>query len=257
MPGRADLIYGGLPGEGEGLDLLGVGAHPDDVEIGAGATLALHGRRGYSTGLLDLTSGELSSNGTVTQRLREAAHSAEILGARFRAVLGFKDGQLYDEPSLVEGLVHFLRAVRPAVVLLPHERDRHPDHADAARLVRAALFKAKLRRYLPDSSPHKVSGVFSYAVNSRNSPDLLLAVTPQIHELKMRALQAYHSQFESAVGERVATPLTQNYLGGIEARGRYWGWLAGCEFAEGFWTDETPVCSDLVLWSRRAAGEEV
>ena len=116
------------------VDILAFGPHPDDIEIGAGATIAKAVRQGQAVGLCDLTRGELGSNGTVEERLAEAGAAAETLGATWRENLGWPDGAIGGDDQLRDA-VELLRRSRPATVLIPYWDDRHPDHVAASRLL--------------------------------------------------------------------------------------------------------------------------
>ena len=124
---------GGVPAEQASLDLLCIAPHPDDAELGMGAVLAQESARGLGVGILDLSRGELASNGTPEQRLQESAEAARILGLRWRGNLGLRDRAL-EGPNAQEALITALRVLRPVALFIPHPRDPHPDHGAAHRL---------------------------------------------------------------------------------------------------------------------------
>jgi LmbE family N-acetylglucosaminyl deacetylase len=135
------------------LDLLAFGAHPDDIEIGMAASVALHVARGLRVGLCDLTRGELGSNGTPEERVAEAEAARVVLGAVARENLALPDGGLRPHDAAQLRIVaDCIRRWRPRTIAVPYWRDRHPDHVDASHLVTRAAFKSGLRRYA--SSPH-------------------------------------------------------------------------------------------------------
>src|SRR5690606_23509317 len=127
------------------VDLLAFGAHPDDVEIGAGGILAKHAQAGRRTVICDLTEAELSSNGTVEIRREEARRAGEILGLASRINLGFPDRGLGGREQ-IEAMARVIRRLRPRVVLAPYPKDRHPDHVAAGRMVKEAVFDAGIRK---------------------------------------------------------------------------------------------------------------
>src|SRR5215207_8842934 len=129
------------------VELLVFGPHPDDIEIGFGGAVALHAARGFRVGLCDLTRGELSSNGTVDERLAEAEAARAVLGAEWRVNLGWPDGGVYETPDHVDDVVRLVRACRPEVVAIPYWKDRHPDHRAASETLSRAVFKSGLRRF--------------------------------------------------------------------------------------------------------------
>ncbi|MEW6547493.1 MAG: bacillithiol biosynthesis deacetylase BshB1 [Bacillota bacterium] len=232
------------------IDLLAIAPHPDDAEIGAGATLALHARRGYRVGILDLSRGELGTNGTAEERLAEAQEAARVLGLAWRGNLGLADRGLQPEPQRVTELALMLRRLRPRVVLLPSPSDAHPDHRAAGILAREALMSAGLPRWDPTTPSHRAQRVLYYFVDPPVAPSLLVDVSGYL-EVKMRALRCHASQFLPGPG-RVPTVLNDgHYLVRVEAQARYLGAMMGREAAEAFSAAELPLFSDLVAWSLR------
>ena len=146
------------------VDLLAFGPHPDDIEIGIGGVVAKAARSGRRVGLCDLTRGELGSNGTVDERLVEAAAAADLLGAEWRQNLEWPDGEI-GGPDQIRSAVECLRRSRPATVLVPHWEDRHPDHVAASHLLTQAVFKSGLRRFAAAGEPWRPDGVCYYFVN--------------------------------------------------------------------------------------------
>jgi len=214
------------------VDMLAFGAHPDDVEIGMAATIAKHAQAGIRFGVCDLTFAEMSSNGTVELRQREAAEASRAMGLAHRSCLGLPDRGLTGSPEQIEAIVREIRKLRPRVVFAPYWNDRHPDHNAASRLVEEAVFNAKLRRYLPELEPVQVEQIYFYYINDVAEVDLIVNVSDW-YEAKRRALSAYRSQFERGP-DSVATPLNQRYVENVEARDRLLGGQRGWLFAEGF-----------------------
>lgn len=219
-------VYAAAP-----VDILAIGPHPDDVELGAGGTLAVHARRGLRVAILDLSRGELASNGTPAGRLEEAARAAAILGVAARYNLGLPDGGLGPEPGQVGALARALRAFRPRLVLMPFAPDRNPDHGGAALLIERALFAAGLRRYEAELPPHRVELAAAYFINDSAPPAFVVDVT-DVYEVKRRAIAAHASQFDPAGSPTVIN--RPSFLAAIEARDRYFGSLVGTGYAEGF-----------------------
>src|SRR4029453_17821875 len=140
------------------LDLLVFGPHPDDIEIGLGATVALHVALGHEVGLCDLTLGEMGSNGTVEDRRREAADAAKVLGVAWRQNLEWPDGGIPRAPEFVRSGVDLLRVHRPRTIAIPYWKDRHPDHVAASEVSTLAAFKSGLRRYEKRGEPWRPRG---------------------------------------------------------------------------------------------------
>src|SRR5580765_1953408 len=124
----------------ESVDLLVFGPHPDDLEIGAGGTVAKHAAMGLQVGLCDLTAGEMGSNGTVEQRLQEAEEARKVLGATWRTNLRWPDRGIGSSPGHLVSAVELIRRVRPKAVALPYWSDRHPDHSASSQLLTEAIF---------------------------------------------------------------------------------------------------------------------
>ncbi|WP_438445637.1 bacillithiol biosynthesis deacetylase BshB1 [Gorillibacterium sp. sgz5001074] len=229
----------------EALDILIFGAHPDDAEIGMGATIAKHTKAGLKVGICDLTHAEMSSNGTVEERKREAQDASRILGLAYRSSLGLPDRGLFICKEQIEAITLEIRRVRPRIIFAPYWEDRHPDHVMCSRLVKEAVFNAKLRRYLPESAPVTVERHYYYFINDVAEADLAVNVTEE-YDRKTEALSAYRSQFTTAGpgNDYVATPLNQDYLERVEARDRLLGQKLGTAYAEGF-VSALPYTVDL------------
>jgi bacillithiol biosynthesis deacetylase BshB1 len=217
------------------LDLLVFGPHPDDIEIGMGGTVALHTSRGDRVGLVDLTRGELGSNGTPDERVAEAAEASAVLGAALRLNLGLPDGALSaDDDGQVDAVVRCVRAHRPRAIAIPHWDDRHPDHGRASGLLRQAIFRAGLRRVVTAEDPWRAEWVCHYFINDSGPPSLVVDVS-EVYEIKRRALACHRTQFAPQGGAATATRLTSPLFAQlVESRDAQFGALAGVRFAEGF-----------------------
>lgn len=217
------------------LDILVFAAHPDDAEIGMGGTIAKHVNNGLKVGIIDLTYAEMSSNGNVDIRQREAAKATAILGLSLRDNLGLPDRRLATIAQQTDFMVAAIRRYRPRLVFAPYFIDRHPDHITCSRMTEEAVFNAKLRKYMPEHAPWTVKQLLFYFINDAHVPQILIDVS-EVHEIKMNALKAYRSQFmPGEQGEDwVETPLTGAYLDLIIARDRLLGQSQKFEYAEGF-----------------------
>lgn len=217
------------------LDMLVFAAHPDDAEIGMGGTIVKQVQAGLAVGIVDLTYAEMSSNGDVNTRQREAAEASTLLGLAVRENLGLPDRRLTGASEQIDRMVEALRKYRPRLVFAPYFVDRHPDHIACSRMAEEAVFNAKLRRYMPEVPAWTVEQLYFYMINDTHSPTLLIDVG-DVHEIKMNALQAYRSQFMPADREAdwVETPLTGAYLDAVIARDRLFGQPKRFRYAEGF-----------------------
>jgi len=215
------------------VDLLVFGPHPDDIEIGLGATVARHAAEGYAVGLIDLTAGELSSNGTVEERQREAAEATRTLGAAFRENLGWPDGGIATTPPLVRAAVETIRRHRPRAIAIPFWQDRHPDHGRASDVLTVAAFTSGLRRYETDHESWRVDWVCYYFINDAAAPSFVVDVSAH-YERKRAALNCYRSQFAPSAPDAASTRLTApTFRTLVESRDAQFGALAGVAFAEG------------------------
>lgn len=215
------------------IDLLVFGAHPDDIEIGLGGTIARHAAAGHTVGLCDLTQGEMSSNGTVEERGQEAAAAARVLGAAWRENLRWPDGDIGPNPTLIRTAVDLIRRHRPRAIAIPYWDDRHPDHVAASQVLRLAAFKSGLRKYATDLEPWASDWVCHYFINDGAAPSFVVDVTAY-YDRKREALDCHRSQFAPAGSSAVATRLSApTFRQLIESRDAQFGALAGVAFAEG------------------------
>jgi bacillithiol biosynthesis deacetylase BshB1 len=229
------------------IDLVVFGPHPDDLEIGLGGTIARHTALGLRVGLCDLTAGEMSSNGTPEDRLREAEAARVVLGAEWRENLRWADRRIGKDPSHLDQAVSFIRRHRPRVVAIPYWTDRHPDHVAASGLLTEASFNAGLRRYVADGEAWKVEWICYYFINDSAPPSFVVDVS-EYYDRKRAALDCHASQFAPApAGGSVATRLnTPLFLQLIESRDAQFGALAGVRRAEGFVVREPIVRPSLL-----------
>lgn len=215
-------------------DVLAFGPHPDDLELGLGATLAKHAAMGHRVGLCDLTRGEMASNGTPEQRLAEAEKARGVLGAAWRENLGWPDRGIGSSDAHINAAVALIRRTKPRVIAIPYWDDRHPDHGAASRVLTEAVFNARLRRYPVGGDPWHPEWVCYYFIND-GAPASFFVDVSDYYEIKRRALACYRSQFEKPSADAVATRLTSpRFLQLIESRDAQFGALAGVAFAEGF-----------------------
>lgn len=229
-------------------DVLTVGAHPDDVELGCGATIARLAAAGRSVGLVDLTAGELGTRGDVGTRRREAEAAAAALGAAWRRCLELPDGHLVaDDPDQLASLVAVLRETAPRAVLGPDAGDPHPDHAATAALLGRATFLAGVAKFRPDLGPPARPRLTLAYPGPRQlvTPTLVVDVSA-VYARKRAALAAHASQFDPAGG--AATHLASgHFLAAIDGRDRAAGNTVGVEHGEAF-TAIGPLPAAELVW---------
>lgn len=229
------------------LDILAIGAHPDDVELGAGGTLAQLVAEGYRVGIADCTRGEFGTRGNADLRLQEARRAQDVLGVHVRDFLHLPDSMIEPTEDAVLHIVQLFRRYRPRVVLFPPPFERHPDHEAVHRIVRSAYFKSgmgKLRTFDSDGieqEPYRPRHLFCYIQAYHHEADFYVDITATFTK-KMEAIKAYASQVYVPDKYKTDEPDTvlsrPEFLETIESRARYWGSLIGTRYAEGFLTIE-------------------
>ena len=219
----------------ENLDLLVIGAHPDDAEVHVGGILALAARNGMHAAILDLTSGDLGTRGTAETRRSEAMAAAHILGVE-RIILDLPDARFNDGEPNRRKLMAQIRGLRPRILILPAPEDRHPDHRRAFRLAREAAYYAGLRNYPCPGEPWRPVATAWVGGENPGVPDLVVDVSA-VWDQRMAAFDAFGSQFRpdpSAPPTRIADPAFRR---GVEGRAMHWGSLILAPWAEALWTD--------------------
>ncbi len=231
-----------------GLELLAFGAHPDDVELFCGGLLAKLADAGHRTGIIDLTLGEKSSRGTPQTRAVETQAATRVLGLTLRENLELPDAGL-DPTGPVEGIVEVLRRLRPELVLVPWESERHPDHEAASALLTRALFFAAVQKF-ESGVPFTPRQVLNYPMRHLAEPTLVVDVTSS-HARKMTAVGCYQSQVTTRSDEAptlIGSPLS---LSSLVARDQFYGARIGVAYGEPYITRETPGLSDPLDHYRR------
>ncbi|WLD24770.1 bacillithiol biosynthesis deacetylase BshB1 [Flavobacterium dauae] len=221
------------------LDILAFGAHPDDVELGCGATIAKEISLGKKVGIVDLTRGELGTRGSAEIRDREAAKAAEILGVSVRENLNFRDGFFLNDDAHQLEIIKMIRKYQPEIVLCNAIDDRHIDHGKGSKLVSDACFLAGLRRI--ETSINGASQtewrpklVYHYIQWKNIEPDFVVDVS-EFMQTKLDAVMAYSSQFYDPNSTEPASPIaTKNFTESIEYRAKDLGRLVFADYAEGF-----------------------
>ena len=234
----------------KGLDALAIGAHPDDVELGCGGTLALLAAAGRRVGVLHLTRGEAGTRGTPAEREVEARAAAAALSVVEIDFLNCGDGRLRTGEAEEDAVIAVIRRWRPEVIFSPAPGDRHPDHGRGHRLVSAAAFYSGLARR-GQGEPFRPAAVFSYMQHDPFEPRFIVDVSAA-WESKLAALAAYGTQLHQpeseTVGEAPALPPTKvaspEFRAAVEGRARHFGQLIGAEFGEPFWSRLPLAVSD-------------
>lgn len=217
------------------VDILAIGAHPDDVELSCSGTLYNHKILGQKIGICDLTQGELGSRGTVETRYAEAAVASKILDIDHRINLKLADGFFENNKENQLKLIKVIRDLQPEIILCNAPKDRHPDHGKGAQLVNDACFLSGLKMIETGQDAWRPKRVLNYIQDFYIEPDLIIDIS-QSFEKKMESIKAYGTQFfEKESTDRTKTYISSDkFLSSIEARAQLFGKRIGVQYGEGF-----------------------
>jgi len=230
------------------LDILALAAHRDDVEQTCGGTLLKMAQRGYRTGILDLTQGEMGTRGSAEDRAREAAEAAKILCTSWRQALDIPDGRVENTWENRLKVVRVLREQRPRVVILPYWKGRHPDHYTASVLGYEACFLAGLAKLEVEgaTNPHRPFKIIYATLYYDVRPTFVVDITEQF-ETRLESLMAYKTQFSDQEAGKGIFPARDEIRSRVEAMARFYGMLGGVTYAEPFLQKEVGLVEDLTL----------
>ena len=236
-------------------DILAFGAHPDDVELGCGGTIAKLISEGKTCVIVDLTKGELGTRGTDQTRKEEATEAAKILGVAARENLGLKDGFLVNSEEYQMEIVKMIRKYRPEIILANAIDDRHPDHAKAAKLVSDACFLAGLRKIetvLNDQVQEvwRPKQIFHYIQWKHIQPEFVIDISEHLDK-KLEACMAFKTQFYDPTSKEPETPITsKDFYESLTYRAQDLGRLSGVTYAEGFTSEKLIALKnfDGIVW---------
>jgi bacillithiol biosynthesis deacetylase BshB1 len=214
------------------IDLLVIGPHPDDAELGMGGTLARAKAEERTTGVIDLTRGEAATKGTPELRAEEAAAAARVLSLDVRRNMGWPDSRIMDSEDRRLQLARVFRELKPRIVIAPHANDRHPDHVAASRIVPAALHLAALRNSPLSGEPFRPRHLFSYMGNGPFEATLVVDTSAYI-DVWEAAVRCYGSQF---TGEPASETVTPDVFRRRRGRAAYWGTFIDVDYGEPLWT---------------------
>lgn len=225
------------------LDVLAIGAHPDDIELSCAGTVSAMVKQGKRVGILDLTDGELGTRGSRSIRKKEAARSAEILGLSMREGLRLPDGNIEVHQTNIKKVIQVIRRYRPSLLLFPHWLERHPDHEHAHRLCREAWFYAGLEKIRTtdqgkSQEPFRPGKYFHFMQKYEFQPTFIIDVS-SVYETKKESLYAFSSQFYDPKSKERETLLSSKiFLESIFARDKHYGSLINVEYGEPFYSIE-------------------
>lgn len=224
------------------LDILAIGVHPDDVELGCSGVLINEIKRGKKAGILDLTQGELGTRGTIETRYQEAANAAMIIGVQVRENLKMRDGFFRNDEEHQLKLITAIRKYQPDIVIANVLNDRHPDHGRAGKMIADCCFLSGLAKIETkdengaSQARWRPSYVLHYIQDWYHEPDLLIDIS-DVFEQRMKSIEAYTTQFHTPDSDTdgpqtyISTP---DFLDAVIARARMFGKRIGVKYAEGF-----------------------
>jgi len=233
------------------LDILAIAAHPDDVEQTCGGTLIKMAEKGYRTGVLDLTAGDLGTRGSPEIRLKEAEEAGRRLLLGWRGNLQLPDARLENTLAVRLTLTGEIRRLRPRAVILPYWEGRHPDHYRAAELGYEACFLAGVKKLDEHTQPHRPFKVLYSSAYANVTPSFVVDITGQF-ERRMAALLSYESQYGPSAEGAELFPTPEEIRERLEAVARFYGTLIGVRYGEPFVVKETLEVEDVVAMGVRS-----
>lgn len=224
------------------LDILAVSPHPDDVELCCGGLIAKMSTKGYQIGIIDLTKGELGTEGSADLRIQEATKAAQLLGAHIRENMDLGDCRVSSDFDVAKKLARVIRKYRPSFLIAPYGDDHHPDHASSRKLADKAIFFAKLPRVSTDQKVHQVKKVAYYMLHKPFNPSFIVDVT-QNYGKKLEAIKAYKSQMGLMLGKK-------GLLQSIKLRDQIHGSRVGVKYGEPFFCNKPLIIDDPVGFTK-------
>ncbi len=222
------------------INILAIVAHPDDVELSCAGTLIVHQQQGYTTGIIDLTQGEMGTRGTPEQRMMEAADAGRIMQLSIRENMGFADAFFENNQENQLKLIAKIRKYRPDIVITNALYDRHPDHVRGAKLVEEATFKAGLKMISTLDDAGNIQNAWRpakllHCIQSTSlTPDFYVDISTA-QAIKMEAIRAFKSQFFDPNSTEPQTYISKpEFMEMIEARSKEYGHRIQVDHAEGF-----------------------
>ncbi len=226
------------------LDILAIGAHPDDVELACGGTVAKCVKQGYKVGLIDLTEGETGTRGTARIRAKEAEEAANILGVSVRENLKLADGKFEVNEKNRLKVIQIYRKYRPKLLFIPHWHERHPDHVHAHYLCREAWFYsglAKIETTLNGKKQHpwRPHNYYHFMQKYEFEPSFIVDITAE-NDTRVAAIKAHKSQFYDPTSNEPETILSQkSFFDFLDTRMKYYGSKIGVQYGEPFFSVES------------------
>ena len=233
------------------VDVLAIAAHPDDVEQTCGGTLLRMAEAGYSTGIIDMTAGDMGTRGSPEIRIAESEAAARVLGVTHRENLHFPDARLENSMAGRMTVAHRIRELRPKTVILPYWEGRHPDHYRASEIGYEACFLAGLKKLDQYTEPHRPHKIVYSSIYANVTPSFVVDISRHF-EKRMESLFAYRSQYGAAQEGADLFPGEQEIRERLAAIARFYGNLIGVKYGEPFAVKETMRIDDIVAFPVRS-----
>jgi len=221
------------------VDVLAIGAHPDDVELCCGGTVISLVREGKKVAAVDLTQGEMGTRGTAETRAAETIESTKILGVCARENIEMPDGFFEINHANLMKVIGIIRKYQPEILLCSAPVERHPDHVRASKLIVEAAFLAGLRKVETQYAGElqvawRPKQIFHYIQDTYLKPDFITDISHTQDE-KIKALLCYKTQFNATDDDEPKTYIsTPEFLQSIIARALLFGKRIGVKYGEGF-----------------------
>ncbi len=223
------------------VDVLAIGAHPDDIELSCGGTVAKLVKSGHKVAIADVTQGELGTRGNKEIRSKEAAAAAKILGVVTRRNLKIPDGDIELTKANLAKVISLIRELRPRILIIPHSIERHPDHVHAHRLCKEAWYYAGLHKIETSfngavQKPHRPDNFFEFMQWYEFTPSFIVDISSTF-DVKMNAIKAHSSQFFDPKSKDPETILSKpEFLERIKTESEYYGKKIGVKYGEPFYS---------------------
>jgi bacillithiol biosynthesis deacetylase BshB1 len=228
------------------INCLAFGTHPDDIELFCSGLLIKLKKQGYTTAVIDLTYGELSTNGDIEVRKNETTLANQILRLAKRINLGFEDGNIINTPDTRLAIIKQIRTIKPEICILPYWRDRHPDHINAALLVYDAIFYAGLSRIDTKQKAYGPKSILYYMQHLIFTPTFIVDISDEFAD-KLNAIKVYQSQFSNRNNKYIKTYINRDeFLKSIITRAKFYGDQINCGYGEPYFYDGHLKINDIM-----------
>ena len=232
------------------IDVLAIGAHPDDIELACGGTIAKLVTQGYSVALADVTQGEMGTRGNKEIRAKEAQEAAGILGVKTRRNLRIPDGNIEVNKTNIQKLIVLIRELRPTMMIIPHSVERHPDHVHTHHLCKEAWYYSGLQKLKTTfqgskQEAYRAHHYFEFMQWHEFDSSFIVDIT-ESYEVKMKSVRAHRSQFFNPLSKEPETKLSKpEFLETIETRAKFYGQKIGVRYGEPFMTHHSLGVKDV------------